>query len=83
MSDAIKDRFYAMIGPGWQKDLAEALGMTAPRLSDQFRQDRVSTEVISALEWLEAIPPEQWPLRWHKIRDRAAARQEKRASKAA
>jgi hypothetical protein len=73
-ADYIAARFQALFGHGWRGDLAEAVGITLPRLSDQFTEDRVAASIIGHLEWLEANPPAKWPARWAKLADRAKAK---------
>lgn len=66
-TDQVRSRFGALFGAGWQADFAAALDLTAPRLSDQFTQNRIRPAVIASLEFLEAMPRDQWPERWAKL----------------
>ncbi len=76
----IEARYSALFGYGWKRDLAEAIQITLPRLSDQFTNDTVKGAAIVALEFLEATPPARWPARWHKLAARAKAHAKKVAA---
>lgn len=80
MQIPFKDRLTAICGYGAQSDFAEAAGIHFTNLSKQIAKGEVDQMIVGHLEWLESTPPDRWPDRWAKLRDRAKAKAKKLAS---
>lgn len=81
-TESIAARFDAVFGYGWRSDMAAALGIRAPTISEQFSRGRVQPWMIALLEFFEATPVAKWPDRWSKLAARAKARAKKEAKAA-
>lgn len=77
---AIEARYAALFGYGWKRDLAEALDVRGPTITEQFARATLPGYMVALIELLEATPPARWPARWSKLRDRAKAHAKKAAA---
>ena len=76
-ADAIAARFADLFGRGWRVELADALEIRRPTITEQFSRGRVQPWLVALLEVFEAIPPKKWPRRWVRLAALAEARKAK------